>query len=1338
MLSPHPLSLLLSTAMHACTAPVPLPRMLHTSHKSTYSQQRKVTPVPAPRSTPYPAWSHRDNGHSPVLIYRSDFTSADNVDENTSMFHHAYHRDTDREQLGIRRLVQTSDPCIPESVQAARPTQPYFPLFGGIVHSAAQRSVSDHIRPIVDMFERKRAEQDTTTSSLDDSNKENMSRDSQKSPEKQLKLKRKAVQGKPSFFSQLRFLPFKTRKIQQVGPESKSETECNLGFTPRSKQMQVDDGECKSVPVLHSKASRKELMEDRQPLRPIALHDINDTDPEGCPYMSPSDYRSCTPEYELEDDDKEDYVEDLPPQSRHRLEQARDDEDTSTKKPEQKLSPFVSSLADKYGLTDWKDRRWKKYVNIEHGMVSPVYIGGKGNLSNNALQDEMSTCSMFFEKTSPEKTQSTKSVIVDKQRVTKSAENLQRSERMSDSVRESVSSLGDSWRSGEGDPRGEEYRKKKFPTTFVTAAEVYRHFRPEKSIIQGECAAKPKIPKEKVEGKGPELSDVQCPEYLRETFSGACAAAEEDSLSKSLGDLERFLCKNVADLSACDEHNESPCHSPSNPWMSPPPKYDLGHRVRNAHFDEHLIHKYESLSQKNLTEQEVLAELDSKLNAYCNVETQTSDTETEMDVASAVNRRNVSTSPMLEMVSYEPSLDHSDCDTPQMTPGKRSTKPRYSSSPIARAEQFGDYDIEGTPENGLNFEVVGKKLKVLGDDINSRLESDYDIVGTEENGMNIEVVGTKVRLYTPEEQDKRRIRLKEDCSERRKRRFSWKRLFQPKNSEAVKLLSYRRTEETESPVEEKCNAMERMSPVKEAIKTKLDDVDETVVNVEFKPEDISGTVEAVFCHDYHEDELSRGSSFVGMNWSTTKIQSQSNESQTSQRLVPKESPAACNLVKYSMEDIVKELEEEGRRIEKEFLRIVTDNTYDFLEDECKFKNPHSLMYLAGMACSKRYQLMYNSDILDEGDEGASYEKFQDDRDYDLVCGRRRIDFMRDDFYESSHNEDTGGEEMDQDICPDSPGLIASMTRDVQGLNLAASPNSSDADIARRIDSFLRDALKPIDDLVLRNDTSDDDLGEEEMENFSKIESSLTSQRDERVPSYTPYNSPCVTGEPRFSVGEEEGGEEEECSALNKSFSTEDSDMDSSIREALKEVEGVTPVMLDHQLQETESDESDEKFNKNVEENDGNDEDNTNNNFFINDVNNNSGESLRVRIGRRYPRFCFFSPLDEDEDDSNMSPTHSSEENPARESNSGHTLQPSKSDTRSLDTTGSDKFYTDVDTSLDTSRDTAKFYTDRDTDLDSTVEDRSFGALRRSVRSSGSPASEGHGVVSWSMDDSIEV
>lgn len=55
-----------------------------------------------------------------------------------------------------------------------------------------------------------------------------------------------------------------------------------------------------------------------------------------------------------------------------------------------------------------------------------------------------------------------------------------------------------------------------------------------------------------------------------------------------------------------------------------------------------------------------------------------------------------------------------------------------------------------------------------------------------------------------------------------------------------------------------------------------------------------------------------------------------------------------------MEDIVRELEEEGRKIEKEFLRIVIDNIYDFLEDECKFNNLYSLMYLVGMVCSKRY------------------------------------------------------------------------------------------------------------------------------------------------------------------------------------------------------------------------------------------------------------------------------------------------------------------------------------------------------------------------------------------------
>lgn len=197
-------------------------------------------------------------------------------------------------------------------------------------------------------------------------------------------------------------------------------------------------------------------------------------------------------------------------------------------------------------------------------------------------------------------------------------------------------------------------------------------------------------------------------------------------------------------------------------------------------------------------------------------------------------------------------------------------------------------------------------------------------------------------------------------------------------------------------------------------------------------------------------------------------------------------------------------------------------------------------------------------------------------------------------------------------------------------------------------------------------------------------------------------------------------------------------MDSFIREVLKEVEGVILVMLDYQFQEIESDEFDEKFNEGVEENDGNDEDNTNNNFFINDVNNNLDESFYVRIGRRYLRFCFFFFLDEDDDDFNMFFIYFSEENLVREFNSGYILQSLKLDIRSLDIIGSDKFYTDVDISLEISRDIVKFYTDRDIDLDSIVEDRSFGVLRRIVRSFGSSVSEDRGVVSWSMDDFIEV
>lgn len=52
---------------------------------------------------------------------------------------------------------------------------------------------------------------------------------------------------------------------------------------------------------------------------------------------------------------------------------------------------------------------------------------------------------MFFEKILLEKIQGTKSVIVDKQRVIKLVENLQRSERLSELVRDLVLFFGDSW-----------------------------------------------------------------------------------------------------------------------------------------------------------------------------------------------------------------------------------------------------------------------------------------------------------------------------------------------------------------------------------------------------------------------------------------------------------------------------------------------------------------------------------------------------------------------------------------------------------------------------------------------------------------------------------------------------------------------------------------------------------------------------------------------------------------------------------------------------------------------------------------------------------------------------
>lgn len=149
--------------------------------------------------------------------------------------------------------------------------------------------------------------------------------------------------------------------------------------------MQADDGECKSVLVFYSRVVRKEMMEDRQFLRSIVLDDINDIDSEGYFYMFFSDYRFCILEYELEVEDREDFVEDLLFQSRYRFEYVREDEEILIKKYERQLFFFVSFLVEKYVLIDWKDKRWKKYVNIEYGMVFLVYIGGKGNLSNNVF-----------------------------------------------------------------------------------------------------------------------------------------------------------------------------------------------------------------------------------------------------------------------------------------------------------------------------------------------------------------------------------------------------------------------------------------------------------------------------------------------------------------------------------------------------------------------------------------------------------------------------------------------------------------------------------------------------------------------------------------------------------------------------------------------------------------------------------------------------------------------------------------------------------------------------------------------------------------------------------------
>lgn len=83
--------------MYVCIVFIFRFRMLYISYKSFYFKRKKVILVFVFRSTFYFVWFYRDNGYSFVLIYRFDFISVDNVDENISIFYYVYYRDSDRE-----------------------------------------------------------------------------------------------------------------------------------------------------------------------------------------------------------------------------------------------------------------------------------------------------------------------------------------------------------------------------------------------------------------------------------------------------------------------------------------------------------------------------------------------------------------------------------------------------------------------------------------------------------------------------------------------------------------------------------------------------------------------------------------------------------------------------------------------------------------------------------------------------------------------------------------------------------------------------------------------------------------------------------------------------------------------------------------------------------------------------------------------------------------------------------------------------------------------------------------------------------------------------------------
>ncbi|XP_021359394.1 uncharacterized protein LOC110454287 isoform X2 [Mizuhopecten yessoensis] len=427
-------------------------------------------------------------------------------------------------------------------------------------------------------------------------------------------------------------------------------------------------------------------------------------------------------------------------------------------------------------------------------------------------------------------------------------------------------------------------------------------------------------------------------------------------------------------------------------------------------------------------------------------------------------------SPIKELLSYDTTLEDSWNTSDLLgSPAKVKERPRYSSSPIKT------FVVEEDKRGKRKLEDVSYKHgKVHCSD--AWLTRNHSLPRRDRSNHSLASRSSSLDVNTEETFNVH------DCTEKRRKRFSWKKMFQSKVKEPVVLISYRKRSDQEleedlikGPLilneEGKDVSMEsgRTKPLNSgnhALYVNQVHQDHPSIFYRTKPfsEDLN-TVETFFSHDQDEPHSLDQCRTQGPD---ILIQ---DRVQLSQAALEEEEGDESDGEQYSLCDMEIDEEEEQARIER-----VRDTKGHC--GQCDLSDLH--IHGQGMMS----QSTAHSDILDPSKEAWR-------------AGPSGLN------QKSLPDEDSDDEGDSEGVSLDSPNISPSLAIAIRN-NMVATPESPEINL----DSFLQEALRPIDDL-LEESAEGVDLEEEITPRIdSHVLHPYTSELPEKYPGFT-YISPSM-------------------------------------------------------------------------------------------------------------------------------------------------------------------------------------------------------------------------------------